>query len=61
MPARSKSQQRAAGMALAAKRGQIPKSRLKGAAKSMAKSMTKKSLSHIAGTKVKGKPQHVKR
>lgn len=52
MPAKSKEQRRAAGMALAAKRGEIPKGKLKGAAKSMAK-MDEKSLRHFA--KKKGK------
>ena len=40
MPAKSKAQQKAAGAALAAKRGDIKKSELKGASKSMEKSMT---------------------
>ena len=56
MPAKSKAQQRAAGMALAAKRGKIPKSKLKGAAKSMAK-MPTKSLKHYASTSRKGLPK----
>ena len=43
-PAKSKVQQKAAGAALAAKRGKMPMSKLKGAAKDMAKSMTKKHL-----------------
>ncbi|WP_320195237.1 DUF3008 family protein [Agrobacterium rosae] len=42
MPAKSKAQQKAAGAALAAKRGDMPKSRLQGASKTMAKSMTEK-------------------
>jgi len=37
VPAKSSRQMKAAGMALAAKRGKIPASKLKGAAKSMAK------------------------
>jgi hypothetical protein len=60
MPAKSKSQQRAAGMALAAKRHEIPESRLKGAAKGMEKSMSEKELHKMASTKRKGKPEHVK-
>lgn len=55
MPAKSKAQQQAAGAALAAKRGQIPKSRLKGASKQMVK-MTTKQLKEFAGTKTKGLP-----
>lgn len=61
MPAKSKSQQKAAGAALAAKRGDIPKSDLKGASKSMEKSMTEKQLDELASTKHKGKPEHVTR
>lgn len=59
MPAKSKAQQKAAGAALAAKRGDMPKSELKGASKSMAKSMSEKELHDMASTKRKGKPQHV--
>ncbi|WP_332694418.1 DUF3008 family protein [Bosea sp. (in: a-proteobacteria)] len=59
MPAKSKAQQKAAGAALAAKRGDIPKSELKGASKSMAKSMTEKELHDLAATRRKGKPEHV--
>lgn len=43
MPAKSKAQQKAAGAALSAKRGDTPKSELKGASKGMEKSMTEKS------------------
>jgi hypothetical protein len=58
MPAKSKAQQKAAGAALAAKRGEIKKSELKGASKSMAKSMSEKELHDMASTKRKGKPEH---
>ncbi len=58
MPAKSKAQQKAAGAALSAKRGDTPKSELKGASKSMAKSMSEKELSELASTKRKGKPEH---
>jgi hypothetical protein len=58
MPAKSKSQQMAAGAALAAKRGERKKSELKGASKSMAESMSEKELHDMASTKRKGKPQH---
>lgn len=57
MPAKSKSQQMAAGAALAAKRGDKKKSELKGASKSMAESMSKKELEEMASSKRKGKPQ----
>ena len=60
MPAKSQAQQKAAGAALAAKRGDMPKSKLKGASKSMEKSMTEKELDDLASTKRKGKPGHVK-
>jgi hypothetical protein len=59
MPAKSKAQQKAAGAALSAKRGDTPKSKLKGASKQMADSMTEKELDEMASTKRKGKPQHV--
>ena len=58
MPAKSKAQQEAAGAALAAKRGDRPKSSLKGASKSMASSMSEKELEKMASTSRKGKPQH---
>lgn len=44
MPAESGAQQKAAGAALSAKRGDTPKGKLKGASKSMADSMSEKSL-----------------
>lgn len=59
MPAKSKAQQKAAGAALAAKRGDIKKSELKGASKSMEKSMSETQLEDFASTKRKGKPEHV--
>ncbi|MBA4786805.1 MULTISPECIES: DUF3008 family protein [Brevundimonas] len=58
MPAKSAAQQKAAGAALSAKRGDTPKSELKGASKSMAESMTEKQLEDFAHTKRKGKPEH---
>ena len=60
MPAKSGAQQKAAGAALAAKRGDIKKSELKGASKSMEKSMSEKQLDELASTKHKGKPEHVR-
>jgi hypothetical protein len=59
MPAKSAAQQKAAGAALAAKRGEIPVSKLQGASKSMYESMTEKELDEFASTKRKGKPEHV--
>jgi len=58
MPAKSKAQQMAAGAALAAKRGEKKKGDLKGASKSMVKSMSEPELEKMASTKRKGKPQH---
>lgn len=60
MPAKSKSQQKAAGAALAAKRGDIKKSELKGASKEMAESMSEDELEEMASTSRKGKPEKVK-
>ena len=51
----SKSQRRAAGIAHAAQKGEIPKSKLKGASKEMAK-MPKGELNKFASTKEKGLP-----
>ncbi|KPQ26886.1 MAG: Protein of unknwon function (DUF3008) [Porphyrobacter sp. HL-46] len=56
MPAKSKAQQKAAGAALAAKRGDIPKKDLKGASKDMADSMSEKELEELAATKRKTLP-----
>lgn len=57
MPAKSKAQQKAAGAALAAKRGDQPKSKLRGASKQMEESMTAKQLEEIASTDRKGLPE----
>jgi len=54
-------QQMAAGAALAAKRGKRSKSSLKGASRSMYKSMSKAELRRMAKTKRKGKPTRKKR
>ena len=59
MPAKSKAQQKAAGAALSAKRGDTPKRKLKGPSKQMAESMSEKELEKMASTKRKGKPEHV--
>ena len=59
MLAKSAAQQKAAGAALSAKRGDTPKSELKGASKSMAETMSEKQLEDLAATKRGGKPEHV--
>lgn len=56
MPAKSKKQQMAAGAALSAKRGEISKKKLKGASKTMVKSMSEKELEELASTKRKNLP-----
>ena len=58
MPAKSKAQQKAAGAALSAKRGETPKSKLKGASKQMEASMSEQELEEFAHTKRKGLPDH---
>jgi hypothetical protein len=60
MPAKSKAQQKAAGAALSAKRGETPKAKLKGASKGMEESMSEKQLEEMASTKRKGLPQKKK-
>lgn len=54
--AESKKQQMAAGAALSAKRGESPKSSLKGASRQMAETMTEKELHDMAATKRKDLP-----
>jgi len=57
MPAKSEAQQMAFAMALAARRGEIPVSQLKGSALSIYKSkMSNKELEDFAKTKRKGLP-----
>jgi hypothetical protein len=51
MPAKSKAQQMAAGAALSAKRGETPKSKLRGASRQMVESMTEDQLEEFAETK----------
>jgi hypothetical protein len=58
MPAKSKAQQKAAGAALAAKRGEQKVSDLQGPAKSMYGSMSEQQLDDFASGKRKGKPEH---
>ncbi|MBL8905898.1 MAG: DUF3008 family protein [Rhizobiales bacterium] len=59
MPARSKAQQKAAGAALAAKRGEIDPSELVGASRQMYESMSEEQLEEFAATKRTGMPEHV--
>jgi len=59
MPSTSKSQQQAAGIALSAKRGETPVSKLWGAAKEMYNGMSEKELEDFAGTKTKNLPNKV--
>lgn len=61
MPARSKAQQKAAGAALSAKRGEISVSTLKGASKDMYESMTEQELEEFASTKSHDLPEHVEK
>lgn len=57
MPARSKAQQRAAGAALSAKRGETKVKDLQGASKEMYQSMSESELEDFAHTKRKGLPE----
>ncbi|WP_156841310.1 DUF3008 family protein [Novosphingobium aquimarinum] len=59
MPAKSKAQQKAAGAALSAKRGETNKSDLQGASREMYDSMSESELEDFASTKREGKPEHV--
>jgi hypothetical protein len=56
MPAKSKAQQKAAGAALSAKRGDSKVSELQGASKNMYDSMSENELEDFAETKRKGLP-----
>lgn len=58
MPAKSKAQQKAAGAALSAKRGETKPSKLIGASRQMYASMSEKQLDEFASTKRKGKPDY---
>ncbi len=59
MPATSKAQQRAAGAALSAKRGDTKVRDLQGASKQMYKSMTEDELEDLASTSLDGLPDRV--
>ncbi|MXO69747.1 DUF3008 family protein [Altererythrobacter marinus] len=56
MPARSKAQQKAAGAALSAKRGETKVSDLQGASKQMYDSMSESELEELAETDREGLP-----
>lgn len=58
MQAKSAAQQKAAGAALSVKRGEQPKSKLRGASCEMAESMSEDKLEELAATPRKGKPEH---
>lgn len=59
MPAKSKAEQKAAGAALSAKRGDSKKSDLKGASRDMYESMSESELEDFASSSRKNKPEHV--
>ena len=59
MPAQSKAQQRAAGAALSAKRGDTKVSDLRGASRQMYDSMSEAELDDYASTELDGLPEHV--
>lgn len=58
MPATSKAQQKAAGAALSAKRGETSKSELRGASREMYDSMTEHELEELASTEHKDLLEH---
>jgi hypothetical protein len=57
MPATSQAQQKAAGAALSAKRGETKVSELKGASRQMYESMSEKELEEFASTDRNGLPE----
>ena len=57
MPAQSKAQQKAAGAALSAKRGETKPDELFGASREMYESMTEKELEELAETSHAGLPE----
>ena len=59
MAARSKAQQRAAGAALSAKRGESKVSDLQGASREMYDSMSEEELEKLASTPHDDLPEHV--
>ncbi|WP_375261910.1 DUF3008 family protein [Palleronia sp.] len=58
MPAKSKAQQKAAGAALSAKRGETKVSDLEGPARDMYDSMSEDQLEDFASSDRKSKPEH---
>ncbi|KWC05404.1 DUF3008 family protein [Burkholderia ubonensis] len=58
MPAKSRARQRAAGAALAAKRGRTKVKDVEPAAKSTYESMSEQQLEDFASTPTRGKPKH---
>lgn len=58
MPAQSRAQQRAAGAALAAKRGELDPKELESASRDMFDSMTEEELEKLASTRHEGLPEH---
>ena len=58
MPAKSKAQQKAAGAALSAKRGDTKVKDLKGASKEMYDDMSEDQIEDFAATKREGLPEH---
>ena len=59
MPAKSKAQQKAAGAALSAKRGDTKVGALQGASKQMYESMSEDELEDYASTSLDDLPDHV--
>lgn len=59
MPAKSKAQQKAAGAALSAKRGETKVSDLQGASKEMYDDMSEEQLEDFASTDHDDLPEHV--
>jgi hypothetical protein len=58
MPATSKAQQKAAGAALSAKRGETRISDLRGASRDMYRSMSESELEELASTSREDLPEH---
>lgn len=57
MPATSKAQQKAAGAALSAKRGETDKAELRGASREMYETMSERELEDLAATPRKDLPE----
>ena len=60
MPAKSQAQQKAAGAALAAKRGEASSSRIKGESLEMYEDMSEKELDELASVKRSKLQEHVR-